>query len=151
MSAIGRSPTEWNLCRSAFSADILNLEHDVEKKCHLFQTMTERSEGYSYAKGIVSLFVKVPFGVVGVLAALIEGVVRLILAGITYLFSLCHEAWKEVPGNLLRSAVSTDRTHEQWSALLVFVTSFALPFSEVSYMLAKLWSALVVRKPPTHD
>lgn len=145
---LGGVPSHWNLSQSAYSSHILKAEYDFEGILHIRQTPNERKESYSFLKGIASLFVKIPFCVVTAVVSLIEGLVRIIFSAGAYIGACCNESWKEVPGNLLSSAVATDRSNNSLSCLIVCLMSVSLPFSEVAYMLPKIWEAIFPK--PTH-
>ena len=140
-SLLTRTPSHWNLNQSVYSSAILIAEYKVEESLHIRQTKQERSESYSFLKGIAAIFVKIPFCVVSAVVSLIEGVARFILSGGAYVGSLFHESWNDVPGNLFNSAIAMDRPGDSKTCLQVFLTSFALPFSDISVMIPKILGA----------
>lgn len=139
-------PARWNLTRSAYSLGILKQEDKFEEWLTIRQTPDQKTphqinHSYSFWKGIACTLVKIPFCVVGAVAALVEMVIRAVFSLIASIGACCNDSWKEPAWNLWTSAVSVDLPNDSMSALVTLGLSISLPFSEIATMLPKIYLA----------
>lgn len=128
--------------KSVYSASLIDVERRIEVALGVFQNDTQQRDNYSFIKGVTSLVLKMVFCPLAALCAVIEGVVRIILAVFVWLGSCFFEGGYEVARNLFEGAVMTDRTNTELTALTVVLFGLTVPFSDFFGLIYKIGERL---------